>query len=389
MKFIITTKELRQGLSQVLPIIPPKSTLQCLECVLIQLSTAGVLTFQGANTELSIKAIVNIPPEDISEGNEDGILVKALKLKGLIEELPECKLEITSTDNTILIKSDTGKYKLQVWQAEETISDLFDNLTTGVLSEDIPVSEELREAIEKPTFCVSKDEFRLAMTGVSLTFKDDIIEGVATDSFRLFRVTAPKPANAPQDLKIILPVAVAKLIGSARLYNLMIQVVSQDDRPKYIRIHNDEIDAVARLIGEKYPPYESVIPQNNDRTVTVNLSDLKSLLKRVSIFANKTSLHVALNITADGLAIESEDTTTNSAAREVLPCSLNFTLDDDESIRIGFNILYLRAMLDNLLCFHLPDVTLAISENTKPVILNTEEGQDRITALVMPVRLVG
>lgn len=396
MKFKITTENLKSGLSKVFPVIPPKSTLPALECVLFKLDQPSTLLLQGTDDGISIKAKCTIAPEDIieiKEGEEDGFFVHALRLKNLVEALPECVLEITHADNTVIFKSETGKYKLQTLPADEKVDDTFELEAVGTVGEAIEIDEEFRTAITKPMFCVSKDQFRLAMTGICLDFKKNIVASTGTDSFRLLRKHLRKPANAPEDLQIILPVRVAKLIGSANLDGLTIQIISREEtfaetttrRDVGIKIHNLEFDAVATLINEKYPNVESVIPQDNKNCVMVGLNDLRASLKRVNLFTSATTNHVAIDITEDGIIIEGMDAGTNSKAREILRCTKNFPLKNGEHLRVGFNILYLRQALDNIGTS--PAVTLGISENIRPILLYTQDNQLTEINLLMPVRL--
>ena len=60
-----------------------------------------------------------------------------------------------------------------------------------------------------------------------------------------------------------------------------------------------------RLIDARFPDYKVVIPQGNPYRLTVNRMDFMGALRRVSIFGNKSTYRVALNITGSELQLSS------------------------------------------------------------------------------------
>ena len=64
---------------------------------------------------------------------------------------------------------------------------------------------------------------------------------------------------------------------------------------------------ICRLIDERYPDYENVIPADNENNITIGKAELLSSLKRIAIYANKTTHQVRLKITGSELMISSED----------------------------------------------------------------------------------
>ena len=51
-----------------------------------------------------------------------------------------------------------------------------------------------------------------------------------------------------------------------------------------------------RLIDGKYPNYEAVIPKENPNEMVVNRIQFLDSVRRVSIFSNKTTHQISLNI---------------------------------------------------------------------------------------------
>ncbi|MEC8759466.1 MAG: DNA polymerase III subunit beta, partial [Bacteroidota bacterium] len=144
-----------------------------------------------------------------------------------------------------------------------------------------------------------------------------------------------------------------------------------------------EMDVVCRLIEGKYPNYEAVIPKDNPNCMTIDRKDFQRSIRRVAIFANKTTHQVRLSLAGSSLTISAEDVDFANEARESLACS--YTGDDME---IGFNSRFLLDMLNNL---DAQQITLELSApNRAGIIRPLHDGEatgEDILMLVMPVML--
>ena len=138
---------------------------------------------------------------------------------------------------------------------------------------------------------------------------------------------------------------------------------------------------ICRLIDERFPDYENVIPSDNENTMNINKAELLSSLKRIAIYANKTTHQVRLKITGSELMISAEDLDFSNEANERLSCE-----HDGEDIEIGFNAKFLIEMLNNL---DAKEITLKLNAPNRAGILfpvEKDENED-ILLLVMPVML--
>jgi DNA polymerase-3 subunit beta len=144
----------------------------------------------------------------------------------------------------------------------------------------------------------------------------------------------------------------------------------------------DEVSISCRLIEGKYPNYDAVIPKNNPNRMTINRMDFLQAIRRVAIFANKTTHQVRLRIAGSELTVNAEDLDFANEATERLTCSYQ-----GEDIEIGFNSRFLADMLNNL---GAPEVTLELSAPNRAGIIRPSEpeepGED-LLMLVMPVML--
>jgi len=136
-----------------------------------------------------------------------------------------------------------------------------------------------------------------------------------------------------------------------------------------------------RLIDAKYPEYEAVIPTENPNVLTVNRKDFLNSLKRIVIFANRTTNQVVLDLTQDSLTIHAQDLDFNSEANEQLSCGYS-----GDTMKIGFNARFLIDMLGVLTD---DEVVMKLSEPSRAgILVPTEEDEQRdLLMLIMPVMM--
>ena len=143
----------------------------------------------------------------------------------------------------------------------------------------------------------------------------------------------------------------------------------------------DNTNLVCRLIDARYPDYNAVIPVDNPNLLTLPRKDFQNSLKRIAIYANKTTNQVILNIAGEELKVSAQDLDFSNEAQESLECSY-----DGDPITIGFNAKFLAEMLGVL---ESDDIKLELSTPTRAGILYPSDNVDgeEILMLVMPVML--
>ena len=103
-------------------------------------------------------------------------------------------------------------------------------------------------------------------------------------------------------------------------------------------------------------------------------------VKRVSIFANKTTHQVNLKLAGSSLNISAEDLDFANKADEKLTCSYS-----GEDMEIGFNSRFLIEMLNNI---DTEEVIIEMSDPSRAGIIlpsDSEATDENILMLVMPV----
>ena len=149
-----------------------------------------------------------------------------------------------------------------------------------------------------------------------------------------------------------------------------------------VRITNDNLTMTSRLVNGKYPNYEAVIPLNNPNMLIVDRTNFLNTLRRVSIYANQSTLQVRLNISGNSMEMSAEDIDYANAGKEHL--TVNYTGED---LEIGFNSKFLIEMLQNM---DSEQVQIEMSSPGRAGILvpyDVKDNEEDILMLVMPIML--
>jgi DNA polymerase-3 subunit beta len=124
-----------------------------------------------------------------------------------------------------------------------------------------------------------------------------------------------------------------------------------------------------------------VIPADNPYRLTVSKSDFQSALRRVSIFSNKSTNQVALNISGSELQLTAQDIDFSFEGNERMKCQYN-----GEDLVIAFNAKFLIEMLN---AAESDEVNLELSTATKAGLIKPSEQDENedLLMLVMPLML--
>lgn len=370
MKFIVSSAELLKRLSNINGVITTNPVVPILENFLFEIND-GLLTITASDLQTSMITEIDV------EAKEDGsIAVPARILMETLKNLPEQPVTFSMDSETygVEISSDNGHYKLAGENATDfpkvpSVADAYNvDMSTDVLS----------SAINNTIFATSNDELRPAMTGVYVKLDESSTTFVATDGHRLVRHRRVDVAS-DTGMSIIIPRKALNLLKSTLPSENVNVVVEYNASNAYF--HFNSIKMICRLIDERFPDYENVIPAENPIEMRINRNEFLGSLKRISIYANKTTHQVRLKITGSELVISAEDLDFSNEANERLACE-----HEGEDIEIGFNAKFLVEMLGNL---HSNEITLKMSAPNRAGLIipaDQDENEDILT-LVMPVML--
>lgn len=369
MKFIVSSTSLLKQLQQISGVINANTVLPILEDFLFEVDK-NKLTVVATDLETVMKIQMEV------DSKESGrVCIPAKILIDSLKNIPDQPLTFNIDKNfAVEITSDNGKYKV--------MGENPDNFPKEPVADDTSsftiTSSALVTAINKTLFAVSNDDLRPAMTGVFFEMSPTGLQFVATDAHRLVRYKRID-VNCPKNDALIVPKKPLNLLKSALPDNQDELTVSYNNNHLFVQHGTTQMSC--RLIDARFPDYKVVIPVDNPYRLTVNKNDFQGALRRVSIFSNKSTNQVVLNISGSELKLAAQDIDFSFEGNERMNCQYN-----GEDLQIAFNAKFLIEMLN---AAETDEVTVELSTSTKAGILRPSENDENeeLLMLVMPLML--
>lgn len=370
MKFIVSTTTLLKSLQTVGGVINTNSVLPILEDFLFDIK-GGKLTVFATDLETSMSTELKV------EAKENGrIAIPARILLDTLKTLPEQPLTFKIDEKTkgIEITSETGRYKL----SGENADDFPKVPQPEAVTELNMVASALNRAVGETLFAVSSDDLRPAMTGVLFQVSPEGMNFVSTDAHKLVKLTR-NDIKAAKPAQFIVPKKALGLLKAALPMSDSGVNVAFNKSNAFFAFENTRM--TCRLIDANYPDYGAVIPQNNPNKLNISRLEFLNALRRISIYANKTTYQVVLTIAGSELKISSQDLDFSNEANERLSCSY-----EGSDMEIAFNARFLIEMLGVL---DSNEIEIELSTPTRAGVLRPVEKNDHedLLMLVMPVMI--
>ena len=356
-------------LQQISGVINANTVLPILEDFLFEVEK-NKLTVVATDLETVMKIQLDVEARDNGR-----VCIPAKILMDSLKNIPDQPLTFHIDKNfAVEITSDNGKYKV--------MGENPDNFPKEPASDDtssFPVpSSALVTAINKTLFAVSNDDLRPAMTGVYFEMDKKGLQFVATDAHRLVRYKRTD-VSCPKTDSMIVPKKPLNLLKGALPDNDDELTVSYNSNHLFVKHGTTQMSC--RLIDARFPDYKVVIPGDNPYRLTVNKNDFQSALRRVSVFSNKSTNQVVLNISGSELQLAAQDVDFSFEGNERMKCQYS-----GEDLQIAFNAKFLIEMLN---AADSDEITMELSTPTKAGILKPQEQEkeEELLMLVMPLML--
>ncbi len=369
MKFKCSKNDLLNCLSSVTKTASSKTTMPILEGILIE-TIGNNVKFTTNDLEIGSEYIIKA-----SVSEEGKTVVDNKMLNEIIRKLEVDEISFEVENNTFIIKSASGIFKLSTMNPEE-----YPKLPVFNIDNSITVNQSIfKDMIKKTIFATSQDENRPIYTGALVTVEDNVLKVVAIDGFRLAlkQYLLEKSNN---NFKAIIP---AKTLAE------LIKILN-DDSESDVKIGVNKNQAlfemgecivVSRIIEGEFLNYNSVIPNEFETKVKINTKSLLESLDRVSLFSREVSekekkAPIKINVSMEGIEI-SCTSLAGDAKEDVVG------VVEGKSLEIGFNPRYL---IEALKVIENEEIIMNYTTSVSPMIIKPIHGNDYIY-MVLPVKL--
>jgi DNA polymerase-3 subunit beta len=223
---------------------------------------------------LTVPATVEVPGE---------VAVSAVKLAGLAAGFPaKAMVEISADGATARVASGRSRFKLPT-----VAPDLLPpTLTLGEESGRVELAREEAVALfSRPAFAVETSLASYHRCGIFLHDTDAGLAAVATDGYRLIRVTVPGATGFSADHTLIVPTTALEIILKLLRAKDIERLTLRRSRTLFA-IEGSRFAFVSKLVDGTYPDYQRIVPAPSGNTVTVDRAELAQALARIAAVAD-------------------------------------------------------------------------------------------------------
>ncbi len=357
----------------------PRPQLQCVHLQATRDGDAGLLTLVGADGEVSLALqTLNV------EVQEPGVaLIPADKLRQIVAaEENEPTLTLSAEGDALTIKGADARFNIFGYPpADFPAPPEFPRDAAGVIG---VRSGDFAELISKTLFATARENSRYAINGVLLVAEKKKLQMVATDGRRLALAKGGALSGPDQPMKCIIP---------TKALNQVVKLIDDPDEPVRIAVtenqaifafgHPEEAPRAvlaSNLVEGAFPPYEDVIPKDQDKKAVFDTARLSSAFRRAAILTNEDSRGVRMTFGPEK-GVESLRLTSRAAEMGDAEIDVPIESYEGDGVEIGFNPQF---VIDALKVIEDAKVTIELKASNKPGVIRCGPG---FTYIVMPVNL--
>jgi DNA polymerase-3 subunit beta len=373
MRLSVSKEEMQEKLSNIQNVVEKKNTMPILSHFLLDADKKSS-HIVATDLETAIKEPVTMKVEEAGK-----LCIPARKLFEIVREMDGELLfdlagESASGGGWLKVKAGTSEFKLACLSANE-----FPAWPVMEDEEEIIVNAKvLMEMIERTLYSAGESDTRYTLNGLLFHTqpKSKALTVVGTDGHRLAIIVKEMEGEGKEDKRLIVPrKAVSELRkflnGGAEKTKILI------GKNHLLFSVGGDVQFLTRLIEGTYPNYENVIPQANEKKVSVSREAFTKALRRVSVMSRERANAVRFDFEDGNLIISSSNPDLGEAREEI---ALDYKGD---KLTVGFNARYL---IDTLGAMTAERVVLELQDPLSPVLVK-EEGSEDYRCVVMPMRI--
>ncbi len=369
MKIICEKDKILKAINSVTKAVASKTTMPILEGILIQTNDNEV-KFTTYDLEIGIEYVIDSNVEE-----QGATVVNAIMFSEIIRKLPDTEIHISLNEkNLLVIECEGSLYKLATMNPDE-----FPELPQINVENSIEIEQNsLKEMIRKTIFAVSTEENRPIFTGCLFEIKNNKLNVVAVDGFRL-AWKSKFLQNHVNDFTAVIPGRTLNEVNKIILDSFDMIKIGVAKNQALFEMENCKL--VTRLLDGEFLNYASVIPENWETRVRVNKNALQNCFERISLISSssiekekKYPVKVAIDI---GKLTISCTNQTGDAKEEM------YVSTEGQNLEAGFNPKY---FLDALRAIDDEEIFVDFGTSISPCIIRPVDDGDYIY-MILPIRL--
>lgn len=370
MKFTIEKNILLENLSNVVKAISTKNIIPILNGVKFELNEEG-LFLTASDSELTIRAFIEKKAITNVE-SEGSIIIQSKYILDIIRKMPSDLINFELMDGLkIKISSDNSQYDLNCLDPKE-----YPSLKLEESKNPITIKgNTFKSIISQTAFAISTQELRPLLTGLNFKIVGDVLECIATDSYRLAKKNIKLDVPSEEEVNIVIPgkniMELDKIIQEDE--NVEMHVFTNKVLFKY-----KNIIFQSNLLSGTYPNTSNLIPNDFAIIVNTNLNNYYSAIDRAALLTQSKDKNIVK------MKIKNSQMIINSYASEIgkVEEKLDIETKDDANIDISFSAKY---MLDALKTMKDEEILILLNGEVKPIVIKSMTDESLIQ-LILPIK---
>jgi DNA polymerase-3 subunit beta len=368
MDFVTSRQNLLKELQAMQGVVEKKSTIPILANIVID-AKKDRLELLATDLEVGLRttcdAVVKSP---------GSITLSARRLFDIVRHLPDADVRIKGDEgHWVVITCQKARFRMVGLPRED-----FPLIPEFDFSHGIAIERPLLlDLIGKVAFAITTDEGRYQLGGALTVLSKRHLTMVATDGHRLaFADGRVEKGAAEKPIEMILPRKA--LMELSRIGEGEDEVVlGKKENQAFFKVGKTVLSA--NLLTGKFPDYEKVIPEGNDKLLKFQCEPFVDVVRRVALLAAERSRAVKFALSDGALEISSSNPEVGEAS-EIIEVDYK-----GAPVEIGFNAKYL---VDFLQAIGSGEFILALKDGETQGLLRPVglEGRD-YRYVVMPMRI--
>ena len=369
MNIVCEKENILKAINSVTKAVASKTTMPILEGILIQTNDNEV-KLTTYDLEIGIEYIINA---DVKE--QGATVVNAIMFSEIIRKLPDTQIKISLNEkNLLVIECEGSLYKLATMNPDE-----FPELPQINIENSIQIEQNtLKDMIRKTIFAVSQEENRPIFTGCLFEIKNNKLNVVAVDGFRLAWKSKFLQNNS-KDFAAVIPGRTLNEVNKIILDSFDNIKIGVAKNQALFEMENCKL--VTRLLDGEFLNYSSVIPENWETRVRVSKNNIQNCFERISLISASSiekEKKYPVKLLVDIGKITISCTNQTGDAKEEM-----YVSTEGQNLEVGFNPKY---FLDALRAIDDEEIFIDFGTSISPCIIRPVDDGDYIY-MILPIRL--
>lgn len=345
-------------------VVPTRTTTPVLTCLKLT-AKDGELVLRATDGQISLA--LSVPSVEVASAGE--ALIPADKLGQIVRTCEDSTVTVELDKNVATVKGEGSTFKIFGYDPKDYPAGK-DPQPVGAFE---ATAETLRRLVARTIFATAVENARFAINGVLMERKGKRLRLVGTDGKRL--AVAAGACTGDGEMTLIVP---------SKSLNILVKMLGDPDSKVVIGKADGQAvfqvegvgTLVTSLVEGTFPPFEDVIPKDQDKRVTFDAADLATAIRRAALLTNEESKGVRFAFKGDTLVV-------SSRAPEMGEAEIRVPMSgyQGEAIEIGFQPAFI---VDALKVVDGQQIMLEMRSPQKPGVIKV--GQE-FTYVVMPVNV--